>query len=755
MLRRAAASALRARRSTRTCDDGRARAGPTCSRARRSRTAESSRAREAQRRAAPGRSRPTRRLRARRERRHARSTGTRRRRGRRRGAARTSSSRPAPRRASRSPSTCPSSTRSRASRRRARSTSTRRRRSRRTRRASLAELRLPRAPRPRSTTATRRAERRWQIRKWSNVILTNPDMLHVGVLPHHDRWGDVLANLRYVVVDEAHVYRGVFGSHVANVLRRLRRLARVYGAEPQFLLASATIANPGELALALTGETATVVDDDARAARRARRSSLWNPPLLDAELGLRASALGEASRLLAELVVARPAHDLLREEPQGGGADPPLRAPTGVDAATAARLAPYRAGYTPQQRREIERRLVEGELLGVTGDRRARARDRHRPARLRDLGRLPGHRRVAPPAVGPRRAPRARARDARRERGRARPVLHARAGRAARRAASRRRSSTTRTRASSTGTCSRPRSRRRSTTADAATLGAEALERAARAPELEHTPAGYVWKGRDYPAARVSLRSGDARRVHRRRRRDRLAARARRARARLLDRARGRGLPPPRRAVPRARRSTSTTATRARRARAACDWYTQAKKETETTIERAARSGERGSGVELHFGRVSRDRAGRRLRSARRSRDGSTIDVVAARPAARRRSRRRRSGSAPSREQLEGLEQMPKLLGALHAAEHALIALLPLWAMCDRWDIGGLSTNLHYQTGPPDDLRLRRPRRRRRHHRARVRPLRGLGRGHRAAARRLPVRSAAARRACRARSAAT
>ena len=103
------------------------------------------------------------------------------------------------------------------------------------------------------------SERRWQIRKWSNLILTNPDMLHVGVLPHHDRWGDVLANLRYVVVDEAHVYRGVFGSHVGNVLRRLRRLARVYGAEPQFLLASATIANPGELAHSLTGLDFTVI----------------------------------------------------------------------------------------------------------------------------------------------------------------------------------------------------------------------------------------------------------------------------------------------------------------------------------------------------------------------------------------------------------------------------------------------------------------------------------------------------------------
>src|SRR5205823_4324712 len=132
------------------------------------------------------------------------------------------------------------------------------------------------------------AEKRWQIRKWANAILSNPDMLHVGVLPHHDRWGDVFANLRYIVVDEAHVYRGVFGSHVANVLRRLRRLARVYGSEPQFLLASATIANPGELAHSLTGAETTVIGDDG-APRAERTVALWNPPLTDEELGLRAS----------------------------------------------------------------------------------------------------------------------------------------------------------------------------------------------------------------------------------------------------------------------------------------------------------------------------------------------------------------------------------------------------------------------------------------------------------------------------------
>src|SRR3954465_4777310 len=196
-------------------------------------------------------------------------------------------------------------------------------------------------------------ERPWQGRKWANLILSNPDMLHVGVLPHHDRWGDVLSNLAYVIVDEAHVYRGVFGSHVANVLRRLRRLARVYGADPQFLLASATIANPGELAQSLLGGDGTVIGGDA-APRAERTVALWNPPLLDAELGMRASALGEASRLLAQLVKqeqrticfakSRKAVELVHRFTVDRV--PELKA----------KLAPYRAGYTPTQRRELDAR---------------------------------------------------------------------------------------------------------------------------------------------------------------------------------------------------------------------------------------------------------------------------------------------------------------------------------------------------------------------------------------------------------------
>jgi DEAD/DEAH box helicase domain-containing protein len=226
---------------------------------------------------------------------------------------------------------------------------------------SLGSFRLPRL-RAAIYDGDAEAERRWQVRKWANVILSNPDMLHVGVLPHHDRWGDVLTNLAYVIVDEAHVYRGVFGSHVANVLRRLRRLARVYGAEPQFLLASATIANPGELARDLIGAEVTVIGDDG-APRAERTVALWNPPLTDEELGLRASPLGEASRLMAELV-SRGLRTLCFAKSR--------RAAELIHRFTADRLgddsalSPYRAGYTPAQRREIERRLLEGELLGVS-----------------------------------------------------------------------------------------------------------------------------------------------------------------------------------------------------------------------------------------------------------------------------------------------------------------------------------------------------------------------------------------------------
>ena len=211
-------------------------------------------------------------------------------------------------------------------------------------------------------------DQRAQIRRRANIILTNPDMLHLGILPNHRAWADVFANLALVVVDEAHVYRGVFGSHVANVLRRLRRIAAAYGTEPRFVLASATIANPGELAERLTGlDDVTVIDRDGSPGSK-KTIAMWNPPITDEQLATRRSALAEAADLLAELVSngartivfmkSRKAVELMAKFAQLALED--LGRPE-----LAERIAPYRAGYTSQQRRELERRLVDGELLGV------------------------------------------------------------------------------------------------------------------------------------------------------------------------------------------------------------------------------------------------------------------------------------------------------------------------------------------------------------------------------------------------------
>ena len=187
------------------------------------------------------------------------------------------------------------------------------------------------------------------MRRRANIVLTNPDMLHVGILPNHGAWSALFANLAVVVVDEAHVYRGVFGSHVANVLRRLRRVAAAYGTAPRVLLASATIANPVELAERLTGlEDFTVIERDGSPSAR-RRIAMWNPPLTDEALGTRRSALGEAADLLGDLVAAgarticfvksRKGVELVCKIVRDRLAD--------SEGALADLVAPYRAGYTP------------------------------------------------------------------------------------------------------------------------------------------------------------------------------------------------------------------------------------------------------------------------------------------------------------------------------------------------------------------------------------------------------------------------
>jgi DEAD/DEAH box helicase domain-containing protein len=203
------------------------------------------------------------------------------------------------------------------------------------------------------------------IREKSHVVLTNPDMLHTGILPHHTRWTRLFENLRYIVVDELHTYRGVFGSHLCNVLRRLRRIARFYGSKPQFICCSATIANPGELASRLIEDNVEVLA--ANGAPAAEKTFVfYNPPVVNRALGIRRSYINEGSRVAQEFLK----HDLQtmvfansrlhteliltylqQANPQQPGKPETIRG--------------YRGGYLPNERREIERGLRDGRIRGV------------------------------------------------------------------------------------------------------------------------------------------------------------------------------------------------------------------------------------------------------------------------------------------------------------------------------------------------------------------------------------------------------
>jgi DEAD/DEAH box helicase domain-containing protein len=203
------------------------------------------------------------------------------------------------------------------------------------------------------------------VRARANLVLTNPDMLHSGILPHHTKWATLFQNLRYVVIDELHAYRGVFGSHLANVLRRLRRICRHYGSAPQFIMASATIANPGELASRLIGEPVEEITESG-APTGDKVFVCYNPPVVNRELGIRAPYLGEAAKFairflkqkIATIVFAqsRLATEVLLTSIKSGVAD--KTGDSGI-------VRGYRGGYLPTRRRAVEKGLREGEVLGV------------------------------------------------------------------------------------------------------------------------------------------------------------------------------------------------------------------------------------------------------------------------------------------------------------------------------------------------------------------------------------------------------
>ena len=209
-------------------------------------------------------------------------------------------------------------------------------------------------------------EERSQIKRAAQIVLSNPDMIHLGILPNHRTWSRFLSRLRYVIVDEAHIYRGVFGSHVANIIRRLRRLCTFYGSSPQFIASSATIANPKEHLERLVGLPFAVVEEDG-SPQGGRDFVFWNPPLIDEAKSTRRSANSEATLIASELVHqgirsltfarSRRLVELICIYVRNRLAE--------SDPGLAEQVMPYRAGYLPEERRRIERELFEGRLLGV------------------------------------------------------------------------------------------------------------------------------------------------------------------------------------------------------------------------------------------------------------------------------------------------------------------------------------------------------------------------------------------------------
>jgi DEAD/DEAH box helicase domain-containing protein len=572
-------------------------------------------------------------------------------------------------------------------------------------------------------------EARAEIRKSANVVLTNPDMLHVGILPNHGAWHDLFANLAVVVIDEAHVYRGVFGSHVANVLRRLRRIAAAYGTEPRFLLTSATIANPVELAERLTGlEDVRLIDDDGSPAPQ-RRIAVWNPPLTDEASGARRSALGEAAELLARLVredarticfiKSRKAVELLSRLVKDDLAQ--------THPELAELVVPYRAGYTSQQRRELEGRLMRGELRAViTTDALELGID---------IGALDAAVVVTfPGAVASLRQMWGRAgRSTIERRGRglavyiagedaldqffcrhpeeflARPVeaaildhesplifrqhllCSAHEGPLSRDDAE---FLGPRWQAHAEILLSAGQLRRRPRDAAAKT---HQINKKNRQTARDSQAGSYVPRRHgSYPAGDVSLRSASPDRYD------------------IVDVSSGELL-----GATEAARAHSTVHQgaiylhqgktyevaeldlerhRALVAPFSGDWYTQPKRATDTDIVRLLDRRE-ALGVTLSFGDVSVTDTvlayQRKGVSDHSFRELVALDLPPV--------------SFPTQalwfeldaQQLEEEIPLEVLLGALHATEHSQIAVLPLIAMCDRWDIGGLSTNYHPQTGAP------------------------------------------------------
>jgi DEAD/DEAH box helicase domain-containing protein len=205
---------------------------------------------------------------------------------------------------------------------------------------------------------------RQKVRKAGHIVITNPDMLHSAILPHHTKWVSLFENLKYVIIDELHIYRGVFGSHVSNVVRRLKRICEFYGASPIFICTSATIANPKELAEHLTGNEMNLIDNNGAPSAK-KHFVFYNPPIVNKPLNIRRSATLEVRRIAGELLKNKVqtiifARSRVRVEIILTYLQELVKSQLGTKS-----IRGYRGGYLPTQRREIEKGLRSGEIYGV------------------------------------------------------------------------------------------------------------------------------------------------------------------------------------------------------------------------------------------------------------------------------------------------------------------------------------------------------------------------------------------------------
>jgi len=544
-------------------------------------------------------------------------------------------------------------------------------------------------------------ERSW-ARRNANVVLTNPEMLHMGILPSHRRWATFLMRLRYVVVDELHTLRGIFGSHTAHVLRRLRRICEHYGSHPSFCFASATIGNPGELASALCGQSVREVTEDG-SPRTERVLACWQRPLLDETSGARVSANVETAELLSRFV--QDGHQALAFARSRRGAELVAQharrllsrsAPGLVDS-----VAAYRAGYLPKERRALEHDLSEKRLLGVAATSALELGIDVGGLDAVVLNGFPGTLASLRQQAG-------------------------RAGRAARRSAAvlvagddqldqwyvaHPSALTDRSPERAVVNPDNPFVLRSEVACAAHELPLEPSDDRWFGEGLDDVVRGLVlddllvprarkmyWAGREAPAPKVGLRTGSS------------------VEYRLADQSDGRTIG----TVDDARvfsvaHPGAVYLHQGRQYRVDsldtldhvalldaydnADEYTQPRSESDLVIVDEDRASAVGAAT-VHLGSV--EVTSRVVEYQRKQiSDGRVIEVCSLDLPPRTLPTRACWYTVPLQALLDANLAPARILGTVHAAEHGLIGLLPLFTICDRWDVGGLSIAAHPQTGEP------------------------------------------------------